>query len=50
MENITIDMNILKRFPDGFYKIFMHYYNDYDANVFTIVGVFEISGTGLKEF
>jgi hypothetical protein len=43
-------MNILKRFPDGFYRIFMHFWNDNDDNILTIFTVFEVSGTGLKEF
>ena len=43
-------MKILERFPDGFYKIVMHFYNDNDANIITVFTTFEVGGTGLKEF
>jgi len=41
---------MIERFPDGFYKVHMHFYNNKDENMFTIFTVFEVSGTGLKEF
>lgn len=43
-------MKILQKFPDGFYKIFMHFYNDNDSNIITVLTTFEVGGTGLKEF
>ncbi|CAG9810328.1 unnamed protein product [Chironomus riparius] len=50
LHNITIDMKILQKFPDGFYKVVMHFYNDDDPNIITVFTTFEVAGTGLKEF
>ena len=43
-------MKMFQKFPDGFYKVQMHFYNNKDENMFSIYTIFEVNGTGLKEF
>ena len=50
MHNITVNMKIFEHFPDGFYRVYMRFHNDNDDNMLTVFTVFEVSGTGLKEF
>jgi hypothetical protein len=43
-------MTPLQKFPDGLYKVYLRFYNDFDPNVITVFAMFEVGGTGLKEF
>jgi hypothetical protein len=50
LNNVTIDLNIISKFPRGLYKMHLRFFNQEDPNVITGDVVFEVAGTQDLDF